>query len=90
MKRLSATIHGRVQGVGFRAYTQGEAARLNLTGWVANRYDGSVQVEAEGSDAALQRLVTWLHHGPPSAYVTQVEIQWREATEEFHSFQVRH
>jgi acylphosphatase len=90
MKRLSATIYGRVQGVAFRAYTQDEAARLGLVGWVANQYDGSVRVVAEGDEAALQRLLTWLHHGPPAAHVTQVEVVWGEGTGEFWSFQVRH
>ena len=89
MRRVSVTIYGRVQGVAFRAYTQHEATRLGITGWVANRHDGSVRVEAEGSEAALQTLVTWLHHGPPAAHVTQVETVWGASTGEFHSFHVR-
>ncbi len=89
MRRVSATIYGRVQGVAFRAHTQQEATRLGLTGWVANRHDGSVRVVAEGSEAALQRLVAWLHHGPPAADVTHVETVWSDSTGEFHSFHVR-
>jgi acylphosphatase len=90
MKRLSATVHGRVQGVAFRAYTQDQASQLGLTGWVANHYDGSVCVVAEGGDAPLQQLLAWLHHGPPAAHVTQVEAMWGESTGEFCSFQIRH
>ena len=45
---LSARIHGRVQGVGFRMQAQSRATRLGLTGWVRNEADGSVRVEAEG------------------------------------------
>lgn len=90
MKRLSATVHGRVQGVAFRAYTQDQAARLGLVGWVANQYDGTVRVVAEGSESALQQLLAWLQHGPPAAHVTQVEVIWGETRSEFHSFQIRH
>jgi acylphosphatase len=89
MKRISATIHGRVQGVAFRAYTQDEASRLGLTGWVANLRDGSVRVEAEGPEPALQTFVTWLHHGSPAARVEQVDLRWSEGTGEFGSFFVR-
>ena len=90
MKHLSATVFGRVQGVAFRAYTQQEATRLGLVGWVANRPDGSVQVAAEGSEAALQTLDTWLQHGPSAARVTRVDTIWCEASGQFHSFQIRH
>jgi acylphosphatase len=48
---LHAFVHGRVQGVGYRATTMDEARRLNLAGWVRNRIDGSVEVLAEGSAA---------------------------------------
>ena len=90
MKHLRAIVQGRVQGVAFRAYTRDEAIKLGVTGWVANQDDGSVRVEAEGSEAALQKLLAWLHHGPPSAHVMQVEAYWFEASNEFHSFFVRH
>jgi acylphosphatase len=90
MKRLDATIHGRVQGVAFRAYTQNEATRLGVRGWVTNQYDGSVRVVAEGDEIALRKLLTWLHHGPPAAHVTQVETIWGEDSGEFDSFQVRY
>ena len=52
-QRLVATVRGMVQGVGFRWFVQREAARLGLDGWVANQVDGSVEVVAEGPDAAL-------------------------------------
>lgn len=90
MKHISAKVHGRVQGVAFRAHTQMEATQLGLVGWVANRHDGCVQVEAEGSEAALRTLETWLQHGPPAAHVTQVETIWCEANGKFHSFQIRY
>ncbi len=88
--RLHAHVYGRVQGVNFRYYTQKEADALGLTGWVANRFDGSVEVVAEGEKATLQRLLTFLHRGPPSARVDRVQAEWTEATGEFHRFRVRH
>ena len=71
-KRLHIT--GRVRGVAFRASTVATARALGLGGWVANRADGSVEVVAEGDDAALTALVCWCHHGPPAARVDHVEV----------------
>jgi acylphosphatase len=89
MKRLTAVVHGYVQGVYFRAATQQEAARLDVNGWVANQWDGSVKVVAEGPDASLERLLRWLEHGPPAARVAHVDVMWSEATGEFRGFQIR-
>jgi acylphosphatase len=89
MKRLEATIYGRVQGVSFRHYTWREAQRLELTGWVANQPDGAVQMVAEGADDPLQQFVAFLHQGPAMAHVTHVDIIWAEATHEFPQFSIR-
>lgn len=89
MQRMTATVHGRVQGVGFRAFTQEEATRLGLVGWVANQWDGSVLVVAEGPDAALQRLVDWLHRGSPAAHVERVDVTWHAAEGGLRGFAVR-
>jgi acylphosphatase len=89
MARLEATVFGLVQGVSFRQFTWQEANRLGLVGWVANRPDDTVAVIAEGDEAALRRLVEWLHHGPPTARVDRVETHWLAATGEFTDFRVR-
>ena len=89
MKRIEASVYGRVQGVSFRYYTQKEAFRLNLTGWVANASDGSVHVIAEGPEEDLKKLVTFLHVGSPGAIVEKVNISWETPTKEFRSFSVR-
>jgi acylphosphatase len=78
-RRLHAVVHGRVQGVGYRAITLDEARRLGLAGWVRNRHDGTVEVLAEGSDAKLQILLAYLHRGPWGAAVTSVVADWTEA-----------
>jgi acylphosphatase len=88
--RLNAIVHGRVQGVSFRAYTVEEAQERELTGWVRNRGDTSVEVLAEGERSALQSLLDWLHVGSPAAHVTRVEFTWHEATGEFSDFRIRY
>jgi acylphosphatase len=88
--RLHALVSGIVQGVNFRYYTSRQAEALGVTGWVANRWDGSVEVVAEGTRPAVQSLLDWLHHGPPSATVMGVEADWDKATGEFVSFRVRY
>lgn len=89
-KRLTATIHGRVQGVAFRHYTTQQARQLNLTGWVKNNPDGTVSVVAEGRESDLRQLERWLHKGPSAARVAQVEADWHEATAAFSQFTVRY
>ena len=88
--RLHALVYGRVQGVNFRFYTQKEAAALQVTGWVANRPEGSVEVMAEGEEAALKKLLAFLNRGPSSARVERVETDWTEGTGEFDRFRVRY
>ncbi len=88
-ERLSARITGRVQGVGFRNFTQLRARDLGLTGWVRNEPDGSVRLEAEGDPAALDDLETALHDGPRLARVDTVEANRSDATGEFTTFRVR-
>lgn len=86
--RLEATVKGLVQGVYFRYFTQAEAERLGLVGWVANQNDGSVRVVAEGDEAALRELLDFLHRGPPAARVTQVDARWTAASGDFSAFRV--
>lgn len=87
--RLHAIIEGRVQAVGFRNFVQQNAHAMDLTGWVRNRYDGTVEVIAEGSRRDLENLLSQLRRGPRSANVTGVSPQWQDATGEFDRFRVR-
>jgi len=88
-KRLEAVVNGRVQGVNFRYYTEREARRLQITGWVANESDGSVRVVAEGTESQLAQLLQFLHRGSPAAHVDSVSETWGAATGEFNGFRVR-
>lgn len=87
--RLSARITGRVQGVGFRNFTQRRARRLGVTGWVRNERDGSVRLEAEGPREALESLVDAVEEGPRLARVEQVRVDWSDADDQFDTFRVR-
>ncbi len=89
LTRLQAVVHGRVQGVSYRYYTQRRAAELGLTGYVRNERDGTVQVVAEGPKPAVQELLSFLHVGPQTAFVTQVDTHWIAPTGEFDRFEVR-
>lgn len=76
--RLEATVHGLVQGVGYRAFVRARAVALGLRGHARNNADGTVSVVAEGETDALYRLVEALRQGPPAGRVESLEIQWDE------------
>jgi acylphosphatase len=86
---LHAIVQGRVQGVGYRATTLDEARRLGLAGWVRNRYDGTVETLAEGSEAKLRLFLDYLHRGPWGAVVTSVAESWGAAQGAPMPFQVK-
>ena len=67
-------IHGQVQGVWFRESMRLEADRLNVTGWVRNRADGTVEAAVEGSSYAVEAIIRWAHRGPEAAVVVQVDV----------------
>jgi acylphosphatase len=90
LARLHAIIEGRVQGVGFRMFVVDNAAQLGVTGWVRNRYDGNVEVLAEGDRLTLGKLLNDLHIGPRAARVTNVTADWQSASGEFSRFTVRY
>jgi acylphosphatase len=68
-------IQGRVQGVGFRAAMYREAIRLNITGWVRNRDDGTVEAVIQGPEPSVAAMLAWAHRGPPGAQVDRVEVK---------------
>jgi acylphosphatase len=70
---LRLVIHGRVQGVWFRGWTQREAQARGLNGWVRNRRDGTVEAMFEGSEDAVASMVEACRAGPPSARVIELE-----------------
>lgn len=75
-KAVILKVYGKVQGVGFRFYTQKKALELDLKGFVQNKTDGSVYVEAEGDSDQLELFVLWCKEGTSWSRVTKVEKQF--------------
>jgi acylphosphatase len=71
--RIHVVVRGRVQGVGFRWFVRETARGLDLTGWVRNMANGSVEVEADGSEAAVEQLRRALARGPDGAEIEALE-----------------
>jgi acylphosphatase len=71
-------IHGRVQGVGYRAWTEVTALERGLEGWVRNRRDGAVEAVFNGPDKEVAAMIAECRRGPPGARVDAVDQ--REAT----------
>ena len=88
MRRIRAIVSGRVQGVAYRASTVTEARRLGLVGWVKNRSDGSVELEAEGAEDMVAALVRWCHEGPPAARVGRVAVEELSVTNAEREFEI--
>lgn len=88
MKSIRAIVHGTVQGVGFRYYTQQEASRLGVTGYVRNLPNDTVEIVAEGTESQVNALLDWAHQGPSTAHVTQVEVSDQTVTGSFSGFSV--
>jgi acylphosphatase len=80
VERLHAVIHGDVQGVGFRYFVMRKARPLGIRGWVRNRHDGAVELEAEGERQVLEQLLEAIRQGPRAAHVTRVDAEWMPAT----------
>mgnify|MGYP001770158281 CR=1 FL=1 len=88
MKSVILTLTGRVQNVGFRYYTHKAAVEMGIQGFVKNRPDGSVYIEAEGEESPLSAFIGWCHKGPAWARVDEVEVQ-EQPLQGFTGFNVR-
>jgi acylphosphatase len=88
-ERLEATVHGYVQGVGFRYFVVRRANELGITGWTANETNGTVTVVAEGSARALDELTRHLRAGPPGANVDSVVVNRLPAVGGLRGFSIR-
>ncbi|MDT5103217.1 MAG: acylphosphatase [Mycobacterium sp.] len=84
--RLTAWVHGYVQGVGFRWWTRSRALELGLTGFAANKPDGRVHVVAQGPRSACERLLDLLRSGETPGAVDTVVAEWSDTGEPFVGF----
>ncbi|HTT39570.1 MAG TPA: acylphosphatase [Burkholderiales bacterium] len=80
-------VHGRVQGVGYRASTRLEAERLGVTGWVRNRRDGTVEAALHGRAEQIEQMLDWMRRGPAIALVVRVEVS--DASGAYETFEMR-
>lgn len=80
-------VRGIVQGVGFRHATVRQAHALGIKGYVANLEDGSVEAVVQGSANQVDRMLSWLRHGPPSARVTEVASEERYTEKRYERFE---
>jgi acylphosphatase len=88
VKRVRVRIHGRVQGVFFRAEARSRAESLGIAGWVRNAPDGSVEALFEGEPERVDSMVEWCRRGPSGAQVTEVEVFEEEAGQAERGFRV--
>ncbi|MBN2738465.1 MAG: acylphosphatase [Spirochaetales bacterium] len=90
IKAIYALAFGRVQGVGFRYSTVKRALALGLKGYARNMSDGSVEVMAEGSAEAIEKLVKYLKQGPPAARVDRLDFRYLSPKGYYRSFNVEY
>jgi len=88
--RAHVWLHGRVQGVGFRAHVEYRARQIGgLTGWVRNVGDDMVEAIAEGERAKVERFIELMKDGPHGSRVDDSKVEWEEPTGEFVKFGMR-
>lgn len=88
MKAYRVRVEGKVQGVGFRYYTEQEANRLGISGWVRNCKDGSVETLICGNENQLNTMLAWLRHGPSSAIVNNTHVESADTSSAPSGFQI--
>lgn len=87
--RVRLVVRGQVQGVGFRYFTKRTAQALELTGWVRNCADGSVEAVLEGEEEAVGAALDDLRQGPAGSYVQKLHSEKQPYRGEFETFEVR-
>ena len=88
-KCVRVTVIGRVQGVGFRYFTQSIAREFGLVGWVRNNYNGTVAIYAEGPESSLDAFLKAVKRGPSSSHVRKLDIKWQTPEGKHTSFNIR-
>lgn len=88
IKEIHCIVKGKVQGVAYRFFVARHAKHLALVGYVRNAPNFTVEVLAQGFEDNLEKLIEHLHKGPFGSHVSDVEVEWREPTEEFEGFEI--
>jgi acylphosphatase len=82
-------VHGKVQGVWYRAGAREQALKMGLCGWAKNCLDGTVEIHAEGEKEILEQFISWCRKGPPAAQVSALDIEWGEP-QGLTTFEIHH
>ncbi|MBI3032163.1 acylphosphatase [Candidatus Woesearchaeota archaeon] len=82
-------VHGRVQGVFYRRHTLQKAIELGIKGFVQNKDDGAVYIEAEGTIDQLKKLIEWCKQGPDAAKVDKIEVK-EDSIKQYHDFIIKY
>ena len=85
---VKTIVHGRVTGIGFRAFVEMKAQGLGLKGYVRN-VERAVEMEAEGEKDKLEQLIGFIQAGPRLARVESVDVEWSEYRGQYSDFTVR-
>ncbi len=89
VKRISAVVEGRVQGVGFRYFARSRAQHYGLTGWVRNLADGNVEFEAQGAGDKVNAFLAEIRNGPALSYVSDVKTHDLPVEEREEGFEIK-
>ena len=89
MSRLTVRVTGVVQGVGYRYHVARRAHEHGINGWVKNRADGSIEVEAVGPKHLLEDFLSYVRIGPAGAHVAGVDVHWTDDDPKYEGFDIR-
>jgi acylphosphatase len=89
MVSADIVVSGRVQGVGYRFFTESAAARYGVMGWSMNMPDGSVALEIEAAKGPAEKFIEELKKGPPMSRVSAVSVEWKPYAGRHSSFFIR-
>jgi acylphosphatase len=87
-RRVHLIVSGLVQGVGYRMFIDRTAKELKVCGWVRNLTDGSVEIDAQGTEQAIEELFRQAKKGPSRSNVTKIRIEEKEPDSNLDRFKV--
>ncbi|MEJ7736177.1 MAG: acylphosphatase [Chitinophagaceae bacterium] len=89
MSTVHLIIHGKVQGVFYRASAKRMAEQSNIKGWIRNSPEGNVEIIAQGADEQVEKFIHWCKQGPSGARVDNCLVEPAEE-QPFHTFNIVH
>lgn len=89
VKTFKVLLSGRVQGVGYRYFTESRAAKYNIKGYVRNTLDNKVEIICQGEKEDLERFIEEVKKGPSLAVVTDVKVEEIQNSPAYHDFEIK-